>query len=107
MPGARSDGASIHELMETEGVTVSAAVPTVWQMLLQHLDDTGGRLSTLKRVYVGGAALPESILRRFKDHGVECRAAWGMTETSPLGTVCNLTPRTAAPAHASASPASS
>jgi fatty-acyl-CoA synthase len=92
MPGPKADGASIHELMESEGVTVSAAVPTVWQMLLQHLDDTGGKLTTLKRIYNGGAALPESIVRRFKDYGVDARAVWGMTETSPLGTVCNLTP---------------
>jgi fatty-acyl-CoA synthase len=92
MPGPKADGASIHELMETEGVTVSAAVPTVWQMLLQHLDETGGKLTTLKRIYNGGAALPESIVRRFKDYGVDARAVWGMTETSPLGTVCNLTP---------------
>ncbi|MDP2260386.1 MAG: long-chain-fatty-acid--CoA ligase [Caulobacter sp.] len=88
MPGAKMDGASIHELLETEGVTFSAAVPTVWQMLLQHLDATNGKLSTLKRVVIGGSACPESIIRGFHDrYGVDVLHAWGMTETSPLGTL--------------------
>ena len=88
MPGPRMDGASIHELLETERVTFSAAVPTVWQMLLQHLDATGGRLTTLKRVVIGGAACPQSLIRIFHDrYGVEVRHSWGMTETSPIGTL--------------------
>ncbi len=88
MPGAKMDGASIHELLETEGVTFSAAVPTVWQMLLQHLDSTGGKLTTLKKVVIGGSACPESIIRGFHDrYGVDVLHAWGMTETSPLGTL--------------------
>jgi fatty-acyl-CoA synthase len=88
MPGAKMDGASIHELLETEGVTFSAAVPTVWQMLLQHLDATNGKLSTLKKVVIGGSACPESIIRGFHDrYGVDVLHAWGMTETSPLGTL--------------------
>jgi fatty-acyl-CoA synthase len=87
MPGLRMDGASIHELLETEAVTYSAAVPTVWQMLLQHLKTTGGRLTTLKRVVIGGSAVPEALVRTFRDdYGVEITHAWGMTETSPLGT---------------------
>ena len=87
-PGARMDGPSIHELLETEGVTFSAAVPTVWQGLLQHLDATGGKLSTLRRVVIGGAACPESLIRAFHDrYGIEVLHAWGMTETSPLGVV--------------------
>jgi fatty-acyl-CoA synthase len=87
MPGAKMDGASIHELLETEGVTFSAAVPTVWQMLLQHLQATNGTLTTLKRVVIGGSAVPEAIVRAFHDdYGVEVTHAWGMTETSPLGT---------------------
>jgi fatty-acyl-CoA synthase len=82
------DGPSIHELLETEGVTFSAAVPTVWQALLQHLDATGGKLTTLRRVVIGGAACPESLIRGFHDrYGVEVLHAWGMTETSPLGVV--------------------
>ena len=88
MPGAKMDGESIHELIETEGVTFSAAVPTVWQMLLQHLDKTNGKLSKLKRVVIGGSACPESIIRGFHDrYGVDVLHAWGMTETSPLGTL--------------------
>ena len=88
MPGAKMDGASIHELLDTESVTFSAAVPTVWQMLLQHLDATNGKLSTLKKVVIGGSACPESIIRGFHDrYGVDVLHAWGMTETSPLGTL--------------------
>ena len=87
LPGAKLDGASIHELLETEGVTVSAAVPTVWQALLQHLDDTRAKLSTLKRVMIGGSACPEGIIRGFHDrYGVEVSHIWGMTETSPVAT---------------------
>ncbi len=97
MPGARMDGASIYQLLETEGVTFSAAVPTVWQMLLQHMEATGGALSTLKTVMIGGAACPESIIRIFHDrYGVEVIHAWGMTETSPLGTLGSLTAAVAA-----------
>ena len=92
MPGARLDGASVHELIETEGVTFSAAVPTVWQMLLQHLDATGGKLTTLQRVVIGGSAVPVSLIRAFHDrYGVEVRQGWGMTEMSPLGSVCTPT----------------
>ena len=88
MPGLKLDGASVHELIETEGVTFSAAVPTVWQMLLQHLRSTGGKLATLKRVVIGGSAVPESLVRAFRDEfDVDVTHAWGMTETSPLGTL--------------------
>lgn len=97
LPGHKLDGASIYELMEAEGVTISAAVPTVWQMLLQHMDATKSQFSTLKRLIVGGSALPEAILRGFHErHGVEAVASWGMTETSPLGTTSRLTPELAA-----------
>ncbi|QKS01079.1 long-chain-fatty-acid--CoA ligase [Sphingomonas sp. CL5.1] len=96
LPGARLDGASLHELIENEGVTFSAAVPTVWQGLLHHLDKTGARLTRLKRVIVGGAALPESLIRRLREHGVEAVQGWGMTETSPIGTHGKLTPAIAA-----------
>jgi fatty-acyl-CoA synthase len=93
MPGARMDGAAIHELLETEGVTFSAAVPTVWLMLLQHLRATGGKISTLRKVVIGGSACPEALIRAFQDdYGVEVIHAWGMTETSPLGTTGTLTP---------------
>ncbi|CAN7396781.1 long-chain-fatty-acid--CoA ligase [Phenylobacterium sp. LjRoot225] len=97
MPGGRLDGASVHELLESEGVTFSAAVPTVWQMLLNHLRQTDGRLTTLKRVVIGGAAVPEALVRAFQDDfGVEVTHAWGMTETSPLGTEAQPTARTLA-----------
>ncbi len=97
MPGAKMDGASIHELIETEGVTFSAAVPTVWQMLLQHLQATNGKLTTLKRVVIGGAAVPEAIVRAFHDdYGVEVTHAWGMTEMSPMGTIASPTAEVAA-----------
>ena len=87
MPGQKLDGASVHELLETEGVTFSAAVPTVWLMLLTHLRETKGQLTTLKRVVIGGSAVPEAIVRGFGDEfGVDVTHAWGMTETSPLGT---------------------
>jgi fatty-acyl-CoA synthase len=97
MPGQKLDGASVHELLETEGVTFSAAVPTVWQMLLQHLRATNGRLDTLKRVVIGGSAVPEALIRAFRDdYGVDVTHAWGMTETSPLGTLSVPSPEVAA-----------
>jgi len=87
MPGQKMDGASIYELLESEGVTFSAAVPTVWQGLLQYLQSNKLTLSTLKRVVIGGSAVPEGIVRGFRDDfGVDVTHAWGMTETSPLGT---------------------
>ncbi|KQY95345.1 fatty-acyl-CoA synthase [Caulobacter sp. Root1455] len=92
MPGAKMDGASIFELLDTEGVTFSAAVPTVWQMLLHHLKETGAKLPVLKKVVIGGAACPEHIIRAFHDdYDVEVVHAWGMTETSPVGTLSVMT----------------
>ncbi|WP_296595637.1 long-chain-fatty-acid--CoA ligase [Phenylobacterium sp.] len=88
MPGQKLDGASVYELIESEGVTFSAAVPTVWQMLLAHLRETRAPLTTLKRVVIGGSAVPEAIVRGFRDEfGVDVTHAWGMTELSPLGTI--------------------
>ena len=88
LPGQRMDGASLHELIEREGVTYSAAVPTVWQTLLQHVKANGLGFSTLQRVTIGGSACPESIIRTFRDdYGVDVVQGWGMTETSPLATV--------------------
>lgn len=96
LPGQKLDGASLHELMETEGVTYSAGVPTIWQMLLAHLKETGGKLTTLQRVTVGGAACPESIIRTLRDdYGVDVIQGWGMTETSPLATVSTPSPKVA------------
>jgi fatty-acyl-CoA synthase len=97
MPGAKLDGASVYELLEGERVTFSAAVPTVWTGLLQHMRAHGLTLSTLKRVVIGGSACPESIIRAFHDdYGVDVIHAWGMTETSPIGSLANLPPEIAA-----------
>jgi fatty-acyl-CoA synthase len=97
MPGAKMDGASVYELLETEGVTFSAAVPTVWQGLLAHLRENNLKLSTVKRVLIGGSAVPESLIRGFNDEfGIEVMQGWGMTETSPVGTLSNMTPELAA-----------
>ncbi|WP_091741979.1 long-chain-fatty-acid--CoA ligase [Phenylobacterium immobile] len=97
MPGAKLDGASIFELLETEKVTLSAAVPTVFQMLLTYLRETGQRLTTLQRVVIGGAALPPALMHAFQDEqDVLVVHAWGMTETSPLGVVSMPESRVAA-----------
>jgi fatty-acyl-CoA synthase len=96
LPGPKLDGASLHALLEEGEVTVTAAVPTVWLGLLQHLDATGGRLTTLKRVVIGGSACPRAMTEAFeKRYGVEVNHAWGMTELSPLGSFCSLKPETA------------
>ena len=96
MPGAKLDGASVYELLESEEVTFSAAVPTVWQMLLTHMRETGSKPTTLKRVVIGGSAVPEALVRAFRDdYGVSVTHAWGMTETSPLGTLATPTARIA------------
>jgi fatty-acyl-CoA synthase len=90
-PGPAMDGKSIFELMEAEGVNFAAGVPTVWQMLLGYLQSNQRRFSTLKRTVIGGAACPPAMMQSFQvDYGVEVLHAWGMTEMSPLGTVCTL-----------------
>jgi fatty-acyl-CoA synthase len=93
MPGAKMDGESMFELLDSEKVTFTAAVPTVWLMLLQYLEKTGQKLEHLRTCVIGGSALPERILRTFEDkYDVQVRQAWGMTETSPLGTLGSLGP---------------
>jgi len=88
MPGARMDGESIYELLETERVSLTAAVPTVWLMLLNYLESTGKDLPYLKRVVIGGSACPRMMIEKFEDvYGVDVQHAWGMTETSPLGSM--------------------
>jgi fatty-acyl-CoA synthase len=92
-PGMKLDGASIYELLDTYQVTFTAAVPTVWLMLLQHLEATGGSLPHLKRVVIGGSACPRAMTQTFQDkYGVEVIHAWGMTEMSPLGSLCTMKP---------------
>ena len=93
MPGAQMDGASIYELLDTEKVTITAAVPTVWLMLLTYLQENDLKLPHLQKVIIGGSAVPEKILRAFEeDYEVDVVHAWGMTETSPLGTLGTLPP---------------
>jgi fatty-acyl-CoA synthase len=97
LPGPKLDGASLHQLFEEEGVTLSAGVPTVWLGLFQHLEATGGALSSLRRVVVGGSACPRAMTETFETrYGVEVAHAWGMTELSPLGSFCSMKPETAA-----------
>lgn len=93
MPGAKLDGASLLALLEGEGVTMTAAVPTVWLGLLQHLEASGATLSTLKRVVIGGSACPRAMTEAFeRKYGVTVAHAWGMTEMSPLGSFCSVKP---------------
>lgn len=93
MPGAKLDGMSVYELLESEKVTFTAAVPTVWQGLLGFLRENNLKPTTLKRVAIGGSAVPEMVLRAFEeDYGVEVIHAWGMTEMSPIGTIGKLLP---------------
>jgi fatty-acyl-CoA synthase len=93
LPGAKMDGASIYELLNTYKVSFTAAVPTVWLMLLQDLEKTGAKLPYLKRVVIGGSAAPRAMIKTFQDvYGVEVVHAWGMTEMSPLGSLCTMKP---------------
>jgi fatty-acyl-CoA synthase len=89
MPGAKLDGASVYELLTQERVTICAGVPTIYQMLLQFMEQDPARaLPDLNRVIIGGSACPESMLRTFVEkYGVEVRHGWGMTETSPVASV--------------------
>jgi fatty-acyl-CoA synthase len=91
LPGARMDGESLFELMESEQVTLSAGVPTIWMMLLTYMKENNKKLTTMRRTVIGGAAAPKAMIETFeKDHNVNVVHAWGMTEMSPVGTVCNL-----------------
>ncbi len=88
MPGPHLDGASLYSIFEEEGVTMSAGVPTIWLGLLQHLQGNKLTLSTVKRLVIGGSAAPPAMIRAFDElFGVTVVHAWGMTETSPLGTL--------------------
>ena len=88
-PGAGLDGKSLYDLFEAEGVTMAAGVPTVWQGLLNHVQANKLAFSTMRRTVIGGSACPPAMVRTFEeDYNVHVIHAWGMTELSPLGTVC-------------------
>jgi fatty-acyl-CoA synthase len=89
-PGPRPDPEDLAALIEAEGVTITAGVPTVWLGLMEHMEDTHVDLSELETVVVGGSAAPEAMIRFFDDHGVTVLHAWGMTETSPIGSTAHL-----------------
>ena len=93
LPGAGMDGESLYNLLTDEKVTITAAVPTIWLMLLQYLEKSGKDLPHLERVVIGGAACPRAITKAFQEnYGVEVIHAWGMTEMSPLGSMCTIKP---------------
>jgi len=91
MPGPRLDGEGLHEMLQTERVTITAGVPTIWLGLLDYLAKTGKTLDHLHSLVVGGSAAPLSMIEAFEeDHGVEVIHAWGMTEISPVATTGRL-----------------
>jgi fatty-acyl-CoA synthase len=93
MPGPKLDGASVYELLNDYRVTFSAGVPTVWLMLLHHLEEHDLKLPHLKKVVIGGSACPRAMTKAFQEtYGVEVCHAWGMTEMSPLGTLGSIKP---------------
>lgn len=96
MPCDKLDGASLDELVSTEGVTFTGGVPTIWTMYLDHLAKTGGSPGTLQRVFIAGSAVPRDMAAAFHRLGVRVQQMWGMTETSPLGVVATSTPALAA-----------
>jgi 3-(methylthio)propionyl---CoA ligase len=92
LPGPKLDGASLYELMESERVTISAGVPTIWQALIGHVEQHGLKFSTMKCTAVGGSAMPQTLIAKFADvYGVEVRHGWGMTETTAVATMSVLT----------------
>jgi fatty-acyl-CoA synthase len=96
MPGSALDPQSLYELIEAEGVTFSAGVPTVLQAFVQYLEDSGKRTTTLRRVLVGGSACSEILVTRLAALGITAHQGWGMTENSPIGTVSSPTAAIAA-----------
>ncbi|GAB7549723.1 3-(methylthio)propionyl-CoA ligase [Cupriavidus sp. 8B] len=90
-PGPALDGKSLYELLEAEQVTLSAGVPTVWQGLLSHVEESGQPFSSMRRTIIGGAACTPAMLRKFQEtYGVAVLHAWGMTELSPMGTIGSM-----------------
>jgi 3-(methylthio)propionyl---CoA ligase len=96
LPGHRLDAASLYELLESEKVTVTAGVPTIWITLMRHMEENQLRFSSLQRILVGGSAMPPALIAKFdKEFGIEVRHAWGMTETVAIATVSTLDSRQA------------
>jgi fatty-acyl-CoA synthase len=93
LPCEKMDGPSLHKLVLDEGVTFSCGVPTIWTAYLAHLSSTDAPVGSLKKLVIGGSAVPLSMAQRFKDdYGVSVSQIWGMTEISPLGVVATPTP---------------
>jgi fatty-acyl-CoA synthase len=91
LPGPKLDGASLYELMESEKVTISAGVPTIWMGLVQHLEQNNLKFSTMRRTGVGGSAMPRALIAKFNDdYNVDVRHGWGMTETTAVATMSNV-----------------
>ncbi len=91
LPGQRLDAPSLYELLESEQVTVTAGVPTIWIALMRHLEQGNLKLSSLRRILVGGSAMPQSLIAKFdEEFGIEVRQAWGMTETVAIATMSCL-----------------
>jgi len=96
LPGQRLDAPSLYELLESQKVTVTAGVPTIWIALVRHMEQHGLRLTTLKRILVGGSAMPPSLIAKFdNEFGIEVRQAWGMTETVAIATMTAVDSRLA------------
>ncbi|WP_074792670.1 long-chain fatty acid--CoA ligase [Haloferax larsenii] len=92
-PGPSPTPEDLAKLIEEEGVTMTAGVPTVWLGLLEYLDENDADMSSLERIIIGGSAAPKSVIRRFdEEYDVDVLHAWGMTEMSPVGTVAHLKP---------------
>lgn len=101
LPADRFDGASLQQLIQKEGVTFSGGVPTIWTMYLDHLVRTGEDSGPLRRIVIGGSAVPRAMAETFeKVYGVQIRQIWGMTEMSPLGVLSTPTPKLAAAGNA-------
>jgi fatty-acyl-CoA synthase len=89
-PGPSPEPSDIASLIEDEGVTMTAGVPTVWLGLLEYAEENEIDMSSLEKVVIGGAAAPKAVIEEFDEFGVDVVHAWGMTEMSPVGTVANL-----------------
>ncbi len=97
LPADKMDAASLSELITTEDITFATGVPTIWTLYLNHIAQTGEGTGRLRRVMIGGSAVPRAMFETFRDqHGVAVRQLWGMTETSPLGVTASLSPALAA-----------